>query len=123
MHRGVSGRGMTEGSVPEGAVGQGGKDLGLQGKQETVTQGGGGGEGGPSWLAAQSADSGQEAAGLDTTGWFDSNLPPAAAQPEAVNIRASDEDPESRLAHEGLAEDLPDPVFPDALPPAPLPPA
>ena len=85
--------------------------------------GGGAGEDAPSWLAAQSADSGQEAAGLDTTGWFDSNLPPAAAQPEAVNIRASDEDPESRLAHEGLAEDLPDPVFPDALPPAPLPPA
>jgi hypothetical protein len=65
--------------------------------------GGGGGDGDtPSWLAAQGADRG-ETTPIDTEGWFDSNLPPASAQPEAINLRASDEDEDSRLAEVGLA--------------------
>jgi regulator of protease activity HflC (stomatin/prohibitin superfamily) len=61
--------------------------------------GGGGGESGeaPPWLAAQSADPG-ETTPIDTEGWFDSNLPPASAQPEAANIRASDDDADSQAA-------------------------
>ena len=66
-----------------------------------------GGEGsGPSWLGHDRRDRGvapHAGSPIDTTGWFDSNLPPAAVQPEAVNLRASDDDPESRLAHAGLA--------------------
>jgi regulator of protease activity HflC (stomatin/prohibitin superfamily) len=62
----------------------------------------------PSWLAATSSgpagtsdtEPGEKIA---TDGWFDSNLPPAALQPEAGNLRASDDDPESVLAHQGLA--------------------
>jgi regulator of protease activity HflC (stomatin/prohibitin superfamily) len=64
---------------------------------------GGDGEESASWLnqtGTAPAHDGQ----LDTSGWFDSNLPPAAAQPEAVNIRASDTDAESIAAHEGLAQ-------------------
>jgi regulator of protease activity HflC (stomatin/prohibitin superfamily) len=57
-----------------------------------------GGEDGepPPWLAQQSADPG-ETKPIDTEGWFDSNLPPAYEQPEAVNLRASDDDEDSRL--------------------------
>jgi len=65
----------------------------------------GGADGGdaPSWLAANSAvDS--DATPIDTSDWFDSNLVPAADLPEAANLRASDDDPESQIAHEGLAE-------------------
>ena len=64
-----------------------------------------GGEDGetPSWLAQTGPDTG--GGDIDTSGWFDSNLPPAALQPEAVNLRASDDDPESRAAHEGLYDD------------------
>src|SRR4051794_15108961 len=72
----------------------------------------GGADGGdaPSWLAATTAvDS--DAEKIDTSDWFDSNLVPAAEQPEAANLRASDEDAASRIAHQGLAEDEP-------LPPA-----
>ena len=55
----------------------------------------------PSWLAAtgSGAEPGEQ---IPTDGWFDSNLPPAALQPEAGNLRASDADPESVLAHQGL---------------------
>jgi regulator of protease activity HflC (stomatin/prohibitin superfamily) len=63
----------------------------------------------PSWLE-QSGTEPAASAGIDTSDWFDSKLPPAAAQPEAVNLRASDDDAESRLAHAGLAEDGPDPL-------------
>jgi regulator of protease activity HflC (stomatin/prohibitin superfamily) len=62
----------------------------------------------PSWLNATStggsngAGSGAPADKIATDGWFDSNLPPAASQPEAAGIRASDQDPDSLLAHEGL---------------------
>jgi regulator of protease activity HflC (stomatin/prohibitin superfamily) len=74
-----------------------------------------------SWLntgATSEAPSGER---LDTSGWFDSNLPPAAAQPEAINFRASDDDAETRLAHSGLSGDLSD--LPIELPPIPDPPA
>ena len=61
----------------------------------------------PSWLAATGtgAAAGDTATGeqIPTDGWFDSNLPPAALQPEAGNLRASDADPQSVLAHQGLA--------------------
>src|SRR3954470_15816059 len=70
----------------------------------------GGADGGdaPSWLAATTAvDS--DAEKIDTSDWFDSNLVPAAQQPEAANLRASDEDPETQIAHEGLAEGEPEP--------------
>jgi regulator of protease activity HflC (stomatin/prohibitin superfamily) len=62
----------------------------------------------PSWLAATSTGSAgsadtQPGEKIATDGWFDSNLPPAALQPEAGNLRGSDEDPDSVLAHQGLA--------------------
>ena len=95
----------------------------------------GGGEGGdaPSWLAANSAVD-TDSAPIDTSDWFDSNLVPAAEQPEAANLRASDEDPESQIAHEGLAEPEdeapsftkapePPPAQPPAAPPYQQPPA
>jgi hypothetical protein len=65
-----------------------------------------GDEGAPSWLAART-DGAAFAAGpeLDTSTWFDSNLPPARDQPEAVNLRASDDDPDSVAARRGLAPD------------------
>ncbi len=62
----------------------------------------------PSWLSATSAgpSGGQPSEAIPTDGWFDSNLPPAALQPEAGNLRASDDDPDSQAAHEGLADGL-----------------
>jgi regulator of protease activity HflC (stomatin/prohibitin superfamily) len=71
---------------------------------------------GPSWLSAEGADTGAGQP-IDTEGWFDSNLPPAAAQPEAKDFRASDSDPDSLLAREGLADELPAPVPPPPPPP------
>jgi regulator of protease activity HflC (stomatin/prohibitin superfamily) len=67
---------------------------------------GGEGEGDASWLAARTSEgaASASAAPLDTANWFDSNLPPAAAQPEAVNFRASDNDPDSQVAHAGLPD-------------------
>ena len=77
--------------------------------------GGAGGDSGgtppaPSWLNAQStggpnAGTAQPAEAIDTSDWFDSNLPPAAEQPEARVFRASDDDPDSRIAHSGLPDD------------------
>jgi regulator of protease activity HflC (stomatin/prohibitin superfamily) len=44
----------------------------------------GGAEGGKSWMdVAPSANGGAKEAGLDTSSWFESQLPPAAEQPEA----------------------------------------
>jgi hypothetical protein len=62
-----------------------------------------GGDGGesPSWLRANS-EVDVPAPELDTSDWFDSNLPPAAEQPEAINLRASDADPDTLAAHSGL---------------------
>lgn len=77
----------------------------------------------PSWLTAAgsahaggansgasnsgSAEPASDGAGIDTTGWFDSALPPASAQPEAQNLRASDEDPLTLEAHATLTGDAP----------------
>ncbi len=71
---------------------------------EGLSRLGGGAEEGdvPSWLNQTGTD-GAKPAELDTSDWFQSILPPAAAQPEAVNLRASDSDPETIAAHEGLA--------------------
>src|SRR4051794_2289733 len=75
-----------------------------------------GGEAGdtPSWLAAQGEEPG-ETVPIDTSGWFDSNLPPASSQPEAANLRASDSDPDSLLAREGMIE--PPLTAPEPAPP------
>ena len=54
----------------------------------------------PNWLAQQGADTGAGEQ-IDTANWFDSNLPPAAEQPEAKNLRASDNDPASLAAQVG----------------------
>jgi hypothetical protein len=56
----------------------------------------------PSWLNQTGTDGGGQPE-LDTSTWFDSKIPPAADQPEAANLRASDTDPETIAAHEGLA--------------------
>ena len=66
----------------------------------------------PSWLSATSTGGGgnsdtEPGEKIATDGWFDSNLPPAALQPEAGNLRASDDDPESVLAHQGLTASAP----------------
>ena len=63
----------------------------------------------PSWLSATSSGGGDApaAAGIDTSDWFDSQLPPAHAQPEAMNLRASDNNPDSQAAHIGLPDELP----------------
>ena len=81
---------------------------GLAGLAGSAT-GSGSGPGGsaPSWLAATGAGTGagtgaEPGEQIPTDGWFDSNLPPAALQPEAGNLRASDADPQSVLAHQGL---------------------
>jgi regulator of protease activity HflC (stomatin/prohibitin superfamily) len=70
----------------------------------------------PSWLAAEGSAGTGEAPAIDTSGWFDSNLPPAAEQPEAVNIRASDNDPDSLLARQGLPDGPPAPRIPPSAP-------
>ena len=88
------------------------------------------GEDAPSWLAprpkARRRPNGSEP--IDTADWFDSKLPPAAEQPEAVNFRASDDDPDTIAAHAGMPDeaDLPlsldeiaAPVDDAAPPPAP----
>jgi regulator of protease activity HflC (stomatin/prohibitin superfamily) len=67
--------------------------------------GGAEGSDAPSWLSAQTAVTPAAGSDLDASTWFDSHLPPAAQQPEAGNLRASDADPESRAAHAGLPEE------------------
>jgi regulator of protease activity HflC (stomatin/prohibitin superfamily) len=62
----------------------------------------------PSWLA-QTSEAVAQAADLDTSDWFDSKITPAADQPEATNLRASDDDPASIEAHAGLPASGPDP--------------
>jgi regulator of protease activity HflC (stomatin/prohibitin superfamily) len=66
---------------------------------------GGADEGEASWLTARGTDAGAAAAApLDTADWFDSNLPPAAEQPEAADFRSSDTDMDSQAAHAGLPD-------------------
>lgn len=67
---------------------------------------------GASWLTAQNSAEVTGESELDTSSWFDSQLPPASQQPEAANLRASDADPATQEAHSGLPTD-------SALPPAP----
>ncbi len=86
----------------------------------------------PSWLTATSSNSGDSsdtAPGekIATDGWFDSNLPPAKLQPEAGNLRASDRDPDTVFAHQGMAAagEVPDgiePTLPEIPPLPPIPP-
>jgi regulator of protease activity HflC (stomatin/prohibitin superfamily) len=72
---------------------------------------GGTDEGEASWLTAQGSDTGAAAAApLDTSDWFDSNLPPAAEQPEAADFRTSDTDLDSQAAHAGLPDAAADTV-------------
>ncbi len=59
------------------------------------------GEDKPSWLDATSTGRGSGER-IDTSNWFDSNLPPAHEQPEAVNLRASDTDADSIAARQGI---------------------
>ena len=56
----------------------------------------------PAWLNTGPTVDATEGPGIDTTGWFDSNVPPAAELPEAMNLRASDSDPDSIAAHDLL---------------------
>jgi regulator of protease activity HflC (stomatin/prohibitin superfamily) len=82
------------------------------------------GEEAPSWLTAQSStDAAGPDTAIDTSDWFDSQLTPAAQQPEAVNLRASDEDPETMAAHSGMPADSfdTDEVSTAAAPPPPAP--
>jgi regulator of protease activity HflC (stomatin/prohibitin superfamily) len=60
----------------------------------------------PSWLAQQSEAEASTAAELDTSTWFESRIPAAADQPEAANLRPSDDDPATREAHAGLPRDF-----------------
>ena len=76
---------------------------------------GGGGDGEPGWLekttspeAAASAAHVSQSEPMDTTGWFDSNLPPATSLPETANLRASDTTEDSLEAHSGLMPDEPE---------------
>ena len=69
----------------------------------------------PSWLNQTGSDQ-TPSERLDTSDWFDSSLPPAAAQPEAVNLRASDEDPETLAAHEGMEDGPSVPQVPQVPP-------
>jgi hypothetical protein len=64
----------------------------------------GGEDGSPSWLGATSEVQVDQTP-IQTDDWFDSNLVPAAEQPEAQNLRASDSDPVSLEAqlHTGTA--------------------
>ena len=81
----------------------------------------------PSWLApTTSSPTPDPGPGIDTSDWFDSQLPEAATLPEVADLRASDADPDSQAAHEGLSEppeaDYPTPpAYPPAYqyPPAP----
>lgn len=82
----------------------------------------GGGEDGevPSWLnQTGTQDAAAPDSELDTSDWFDSKLTPAAEQPEAADLRASDSDPESMAAHAGMSDDdlsAPRPAMPSVPP-------
>jgi regulator of protease activity HflC (stomatin/prohibitin superfamily) len=77
----------------------------------------------PAWLNTGPTVDATEGPGIDTSGWFDSNVPPAAELPEAMNLRASDSDPDSLEAHSLLPDGsgsggtpTPPPIYPQ-LPP------
>lgn len=70
----------------------------------------------PAWLRSGPTADATPGAGIDTSGWFDSNLPPAAELPEAMNLRASDSDPATLEAH-SLLPGGPGPADPPSPPP------
>jgi len=90
---------------------------------EGLSRLGGGGDGAarseaPSWLSATSTGGPSNAESsaasgeappekIDTSGWFDSQLPPARDQPEAIDLRSSDHDPDTRAAHQGMPAEGP----------------
>jgi regulator of protease activity HflC (stomatin/prohibitin superfamily) len=87
--------------------------------------GGGGGDdsgkSGASWLATAGSSATESATPsdtppIDTSDWFDSKVPPAALQPEAMNMHASD----SETGQTGSADDLDKPFTPSiSVPPLP----
>jgi len=85
---------------------------------EGLSKLGGTAEGGdlPSWLNQTGGGSGEAGPELDTSTWFESRVPPAAVQPEARNLRASDSDPDSVVAHEGIGASPVVPVMPRVPP-------
>ena len=66
----------------------------------------------PTWLQ-QTGEVAAES-DLDTSGWFESHLPPTASQPMSAQLRFSDTDADSLEAHAGLPDE---PISP--LPPVP----
>ncbi len=76
---------------------------------------GGDGDDVPSWLD-QTGTQESSTPELDTSSWFESRIPPAAMQPEAANLRASDANPETRAAHEGMADGPVVPSMPSVPP-------
>jgi regulator of protease activity HflC (stomatin/prohibitin superfamily) len=80
----------------------------LEGLAGLTGGGRGDGETSGSWLteAGKTPASDRVYESLDTSDWFDSKLPPAREQPEA-QIRASDSDEETVLAHQGMSGDRP----------------
>jgi len=72
----------------------------------------------PSWL--EQTGTGATGDEIDTSDWFESNLTPASQQPEAVDIRTSDLDPDTLAAHSGMPEELPE-IEPPPPPPPPRP--
>ncbi|HEY2272286.1 MAG TPA: SPFH domain-containing protein [Jatrophihabitantaceae bacterium] len=68
----------------------------------------------PSWLNQTGTDV-PGAGQLDTSNWFESNVMPASQQPEATNLRASDDDPDSIQARSLL----PDGPGGNPMPPVP----
>jgi regulator of protease activity HflC (stomatin/prohibitin superfamily) len=68
----------------------------------------------PSWLQATGSGVSSDAPKIDTSGWFDSNLPAAADLPDRGNLRASDDDADTREAHDLLSvgpADVPSAVY------------
>ncbi len=87
---------------------------------------GGEAEDSPSWLAAQGSEPASQSKEslIDTSDWFNSQLPPAAALPEAGNLLASSRGVDSRAARDRIAEDdaLALSPFPSVPPLPPVPP-
>ena len=57
-----------------------------------------------SWLTTTSDGPPHASAPIDTSDWFDSQLPPAHEQAEALTLRASDDEPDSQSTHHGLPQ-------------------
>ncbi|MDQ3463460.1 MAG: SPFH/Band 7/PHB domain protein [Actinomycetota bacterium] len=81
-----------------------------------------GGDNGPSWLRAERTTPRERADAIDTSGWFDSNLAPAAQQPEA-ETEMSDTTPGALTVPSLSAAREEVPSTPPALRPPDSPPA